>query len=496
LVAPRLYTIAAVTDESDPWRDAFGDALRAGDVLQDKYRVERIIGTGGMAVVLEAAHTVFEQRVAIKLLRRSLTADEEAVARFDREARASFRIKSEHVAKVYDVSRLANGTPYIVMEYLEGRDLGNLLGDQKGIPAVQAVDYVLQACEAIAEAHTLGIVHRDLKPDNLFLGQAPDGSPCVKVLDFGVSKMSEKNRRGRALTGAMVSLGTPQYMSPEQWASARDVGPGTDIWALGVILYELIRGVAPFDHPLFARLCSMILTEPAPSLASIPGVDPGLDLVVQRCLEKQASARYVDVCELANALAPFASESGRASVARVARIFERARSDSGEQQPVRPTAKMDASDAPTQPRVSTEVSAPMSTAVSVNSVDTSSSDLLIASPRRSRGWIIVGAGGFAVACVAAWYGWNTRHADGGSASAATTVESTASPDASATPPATSSASVAAAASTATNAIKTVPSSAFPRPNSYKPAPSHQPPPTKTRGKGKAWQTMDKPSKPK
>src|SRR5580704_996551 len=211
--------------------------VRVGEVLAGKYRVEGILGAGGMGVVVAAHHLQLDERVALKFLLPEALANAEAVARFDREARAAVKIKSEHVARVIDVGKLENGSPYMGMEYLDGSDLSAWLQKRGSPPIPQVVDFVLQACEAIAEAHSLGIVHRDLKPANLFCIRRPDGGLCIKVLDFGISKMSMLG--DLHMTGTTAVFGSPAYMSPEQMHASKDVDGRTDVWSLGVILYEL-----------------------------------------------------------------------------------------------------------------------------------------------------------------------------------------------------------------------------------------------------------------
>src|SRR3954470_13666053 len=211
--------------------------VQEGEILAGKYRVERVLGVGGMGVVVAATHLQLDERVAIKFLVPDALSSDEAVARFAREARAAVKIKSEHVARVIDVGTLDNGAPYMVMEYLEGGDLSRVLQAQGPLPVEDAVEYVLQACEAIAHAHVLGIVHRDLKPANLFLTKRNDGSQSVKVLDFGISKVLSGNSGASSSDAAMTRtravMGSPLYMSPEQMTSTRDVDGRTDIWALG-----------------------------------------------------------------------------------------------------------------------------------------------------------------------------------------------------------------------------------------------------------------------
>ena len=220
-------------------------AVQPGDVLCDRYRVDRVLGAGGMGVVVLAEHIELRERVAIKFLLDSAADDTELSERFLREARAAVKIRSEHVVRVSDVGRLPSGAPYLVMEYLEGEDLGQRL-ERGPVPIEDAVDYVIQCCEAMHVAHRSGIVHRDLKPANLFLTQRPDGSPIIKVLDFGISKVAGPEAQQLSLTRTQAMMGSPLYMSPEQMRSSKDVGPATDIWALGVILHELICGDVPF----------------------------------------------------------------------------------------------------------------------------------------------------------------------------------------------------------------------------------------------------------
>jgi serine/threonine-protein kinase len=298
--------------------------------LLGKYRIERVLGMGGMGVVVAATHVTLEERVAIKFLLPHALSNAEAVARFLREARAAVRIKSEHVARVTDVGQLENGSPYMIMEYLDGADLGSIAHRRGALPIEDSVEYVLQACEAIAEAHALGIIHRDLKPANLFVVQRADGTPSVKVLDFGISKVaglsaSAGSGSDLGMTKTSTIMGSPLYMSPEQMASARDVDPRTDVWALGAILYELLAGKVPFQADTITQLCAMILQQPAPALRNArPDAPEALQGVIQRCLEKDRNLRYANVAEFANALAPFAPRRARISIERVTRVLETA----------------------------------------------------------------------------------------------------------------------------------------------------------------------------
>ncbi len=291
----------------------------AGDVLSGKYEIERMLGKGGMGVVFAARHVTLGQRVAVKMLLPQVAKLPEAAERFLREARASTNLRSQHVARVVDVGTQDNGAPYMVMEYLEGKDLHQLASTQSMLPIAASVGYILQAAEALAEAHTLGIVHRDLKPANLFLTTHADGSPLVKVLDFGISKATLPGERGITSTDAV--LGSPGYMSPEQIRSAKHVDQRADIWGIGVSLYELLTGVPPFDGASVAAVSVQIVLE-TPKLAHElrSDVPPELSRVVHRCLEKDPAARYQNMAELAAALLPFAPSGATAAVERIKRI--------------------------------------------------------------------------------------------------------------------------------------------------------------------------------
>lgn len=286
------------------------EPIDVGDTFADKYRVEAILGKGSMATVLGARHLGLNEPVAIKVLHADMFEVPGMVERFVREARAASKIKGEHVVRVTDVDMLKNGVPFMIMERLDGADLAEVCKERGVLPIREAVDYVLQACEALAEAHALGIIHRDLKPANLFLARRPDGTTLIKVLDFGISKVTT-NVTGehyvKTAVGAM--LGSPSYMSPEQMASARDVDPRTDIWALGVILYRLLTGELPFQAATASLLIKVVLkTSPSPPSKLRPDLPPELDKVILRCLEKDRTRRFASVAELAGALIAFARE--------------------------------------------------------------------------------------------------------------------------------------------------------------------------------------------
>ncbi|WP_437716725.1 protein kinase [Sorangium sp. So ce448] len=297
--------------------------VAVGDVLAGKYRVEQIVGAGAMGTIVAAWHLELEQRVAMKFL-HSLRADGgDPAERFRREARALARIKSEHVARVLDVGSLEGGMPYMVMEFLEGNDLAHEIRARGPLPVMEAVGYMLQALDAMAEAHATGIVHRDLKPANLFLSLRPDGDRVIKVLDFGISKsLLGISRDQVALTQTASLLGSPLYMSPEQVRSARDVDTRADIWSLGVILYEMLTGRTPYDGDSVAQLFHALLYDNAAPVSQLrPDVPRELDAVVMHCLAKEREQRWANVGDLAAALLPFGPATGHMHVDRARRML-------------------------------------------------------------------------------------------------------------------------------------------------------------------------------
>src|ERR1700722_6614058 len=296
--------------------------VREGDVLAGKYRIERLLGVGGMGVVVAARHEQLDQLVAIKFIRDDALDNDEAVERFLREARSAAKLRSEHVARVLDVGRLESGAPYMVMEFLEGFDLAHAVTHDGPMAVDLAASLMMQVCEAVAEAHAAGIVHRDLKPENLFLTRTIGGSPKMKVLDFGVSKLVRLAGDPKAkLTRTSAMLGSPLYMAPEQMRSSRDVDARGDVWALGVVLFELLTGRSPFEAETMPELCLKIVSEPPLSLAELRPVLPQeLVDIVECCLQKDRNKRYATASELAQALMPLApprslSFSGLPSIA-------------------------------------------------------------------------------------------------------------------------------------------------------------------------------------
>ena len=285
--------------------------VRVGDMLAGKYRVERVLGVGAMGIVVAATHVDLHELRAIKLMLPSMLSDAEGVERFLREARAVSKLRSRHVATVFDIGRLDTGAPYIVMEHLEGFDLKSVL-DQRGVLSPgEAAAYVSEACEALSEAHAAGIIHRDIKPANLFVVTRPDAAPTIKVLDFGIAKMAAAS--GMEMTSTKEVLGTPLYMAPEQMRAMRNADGRSDVWSLGVILYRALTGRVPFDGQTLTEVCMAVLSDtPARPSALRPDLPAGLDAVILGCLEKDPLQRIASAAELATALAPFAASVARA----------------------------------------------------------------------------------------------------------------------------------------------------------------------------------------
>jgi serine/threonine-protein kinase len=303
---------------------------KPGFVVAGKYRVERVIGEGGMGVVVAATHVELDQQVAIKFLLPEAMRHPEVVERFLREAKVAAKVKSEHVARVSDVGSVTgkagdtDGVPFIVMEYLEGSDLAAMIAASGRLPLDEACEIGLQACEGLAEVHAAGIVHRDLKPSNLFVTRRSDGSPCVKLLDFGISKLSVPSGDSSgdpALTATATIMGSPSYMSPEQLRSTKEVDARTDVWALGAVLYEAMTGKPAFRGETVPQVCFLIGSEdPAPPSTLRAEIPAELERVLLACLDKKAETRATLV-DLARALVDLAPPRGRASLERVEAVL-------------------------------------------------------------------------------------------------------------------------------------------------------------------------------
>jgi serine/threonine-protein kinase len=299
-----------------------------GLLVAGRYRVERVIGEGGMGVVVAATHVELDQQVAIKFLLPEAMRHPEVVERFLREAKVAARVKSEHVARVSDVGKVevdgGDEVPFIVMEYLEGNDLGAVIDVAGRLPLDEACELGLQACEALAEVHAAGIVHRDLKPSNLFVTRRSDGSPLLKLLDFGISKLTvrpDDESADPALTATATIMGSPSYMSPEQLRSTKEVDARTDVWSLGACLYEAMTGKPAFRGETVPQVCFMIGSEePAPPSSLRADIPVELERALLSALDKKAETRATLV-DLARAMVDLAPPRGRASLERVEAVL-------------------------------------------------------------------------------------------------------------------------------------------------------------------------------
>ncbi len=378
------------------------DVVAVGDVIAGKFRVDRVLGAGGMGVVVEARDIDLDERVAIKLLLPAALERPDLVARFRREARAAVKIKSEHIAQVIDVGSREDGSPFIVMEYLEGYDLSKPIRKNARLPIRTAVDYIMQACEALAEAHALGIVHRDIKPPNLFLTLRADGSPCIKVLDFGISKViggidtpEGVEVTEATLTQTSVVLGSPRYMAPEQISKPKSVDARADIWGIGTTFYRIVTGTAPYDGSTLPEIFAAILMNPngpAPIHQHCPDAPPELDGVIRRCMRIQPAERWANIGDLAAALAPFGSQSAGESALRIRGTLDKAGILPSSTPPLATNVSLSSSSSLPSP-------ASTSGAAIANSIETSLSGSY-AVPKRSPAGYIIGAIGIAALAAA------------------------------------------------------------------------------------------------
>jgi eukaryotic-like serine/threonine-protein kinase len=385
-----------------------------GELVNGKYRVDGVAGSGGMGVVVSARHEELGHQVAIKFLSSDEADTNAAVERFLREGRVIASLRSDHVVRIYDVGRLESGVPFMVMELLRGQDLGAVVSQGGVVSVEQAVDWILQAISAVAEAHERGIIHRDLKPSNLFLTQRSDGTDCVKVLDFGISKriaLQDPTQLDGHLTATRQVVGSPAYMSPEQVRNARGIDHRVDIWALGMTLYELLAGRTAFDADTFPAVCAAIVADTPPPLREFAShVPQGLEDIIMRCLEKDPAQRFASVTALAGELRPYGSPLA-ASTARALVTSVQTSRGSGEN-----SSTLVSSQTPSQARYAAAERVQQNGAVLDRTMD---SPALKAKPvaevhrsvaRRRHpvrwGWFVLALAGFGAA--AAWKVWHSR----------------------------------------------------------------------------------------
>ncbi len=284
---------------------------KLGMVLQDRYRIVRLLGEGGMGAVYEGEHLLIKKRVAIKCLHAQYAQNPEVVARFHREALAATSIGHENIIEVTDLGRFPDGAVFMVLEFLQGRDFANLIEDEGPQPLNRVVHIMMQICDALTAAHDKEIVHRDLKPENVFLIRRGDDRDFVKLLDFGISKMkSASDSPNSSMTRTGMALGTPYYMAPEQAQGRKDVDHRADIYALGVILFRALTGQHPFDHDSYPMLVLKICTEPPPPLRRYrPDLPPEIEQLAAKMLAKTPDERFPNCAAVKAALRPFAGFS-------------------------------------------------------------------------------------------------------------------------------------------------------------------------------------------
>ena len=291
-----------------------------GRTIEGRYHLERVLGRGGMGTVYAARLTTIGKAVAVKVLRPVEDDGGQALGRFEREARSASKLGEPHIVDIFDFGRTEDGLAFLVMELLEGEDLADVLARETQLPYRRAVSVVMQCCQALGAAHANGIVHRDLKPENVFLAKRAEQADFVKLVDFGLAKISDTEQEGesgRKLTKTGMIFGTPQYMSPEQ-CLGRPTDHRADVYAVGVILYELLTGQVPFDGDTFMGVLNQHICDPPPPMREMNprvSIPPDLEAVVYRCMDKQAGQRPQSMRELADELLAALRTSGDASFA-------------------------------------------------------------------------------------------------------------------------------------------------------------------------------------
>lgn len=295
-----------------------------GDLVQGRYLVEGMLGRGGMAMVVAAHDRMLDRDVALKILLPEMTASPDIVERFSNEARSLAGLESRHIVKVLDFNIISEpaqseGLPFMVLELLRGQDLFSYASEQTTLRPSKVVRLALEACDALAAVHAAGIIHRDLKPENLFMHIEPDGTEVLKVLDFGIAR----GRGARVLTNAQIGVGSPGYMAPEQLEGSVPIDGRCDIWALGVVMYELLAKRPAFMGETPRSLCLQILSAPITPLAELrPDLPTALVYVIERCMERDPNRRFLNVAELADALAPLDESTPDSEASRARRRLE------------------------------------------------------------------------------------------------------------------------------------------------------------------------------
>ncbi len=272
-----------------------------GLTIAEKYRIDHLIGKGGMGVVYEGMHLMLDRPVAIKVLHKNMNMDEKAAARFIREAKAAAKIEHPNAVTIHDFGVLADGSAYLVMEFIKGDSLRHYLMVHGKVDLERAVDWISQVCAVLEVAHKHGIIHRDLKPENVMLKQSPDGSVIVKVVDFGLAKLTSSLEGGGHLTQTGEVMGTPHYMAPEYY-EGENIDNRADIYAIGIIFYEMLTGITPFSGTMQSIIGGHLFKDPRPLFEAVPGVDQRINDVVLKALKKKREERTASAAEFAQSL--------------------------------------------------------------------------------------------------------------------------------------------------------------------------------------------------